>query len=318
MWFCSLHADDVNHSVAVASHVFSAAASLGCRGVRTDISWKDLEPSPGVHDDERIAFYRNYFATACGAGLAPFAVLSQAPTWAKDLYSSENATAFFAAAEDYAALALQLVAPCAAQPLRVQLWNELNHLPSRWVRSGACELLSALGRGARRANATAQLWVNAMADDPLWHRAVDGWIDCAGGYIDAVGVDHYPGTWTLSSWTDWAPLDRLLDATGATGAWAGRAAGVLETGYSSWSTVVASEAMQASWVNASLPAMRARVRAAGAASRFEVANWYTLLDGVHTGVPPEEAHFGVLRPGTLERKPAFEVLADQLRVSLNS
>ena len=91
-----------------------------------------------------------------------------------------------------------------------------------WLRSGACELLSALGRGARRANATAQLWVNAMADDPLWHRAVDGWIDCAGTHIDAVGVDHYPGTWTLSSWTDWAPLDRLLDATSATGAWAGR------------------------------------------------------------------------------------------------
>ena len=181
--------------------------------------------------------------------------------------------------EDYAAFALQLVAPCAAQPLRVQLWNELNHLPSHWIRSGACELLSALGRGARRANATAQLWVNAMADDPLWHRAVDGWIDCAGGYIDAVGVDHYPGTWTLSSWTDWAPLDRLLDATATS--WAGRAAGVLETGYSSWSSIVASEDMQASWVNASLPAMRERVRAAGAASRFEVANWYTLLDGVH-------------------------------------
>jgi len=255
-----------------------------------------------VHDDERSTFYRSYFATACDAGL----------------YSSSNATAFYDAAETYAAFALQLVAPCAAQPLRVQLWNELNHLPSHWIRSGACELLSALGRGARRVNATAQLWVNAMADDPLWHRAVDGWIDCAGTHIDAVGVDHYPGTWTLSSWTDWAPLDRLLNATAATGAWAGRAAGVLETGYSSWSTVVASEAMQASWVNASLPAMRERVRAAGAASRFEVANWYTLLDGVHTGVPPEEAHFGVLRPGTLERKPAFEVLADQLRVSLNS
>ena len=61
--------------------------------------------------------------------------------------------------------------------LRVQLWNEMNHVQSMWVRDSACELFSALGRGARAtAGIDAQLWVNVMADDPQWQHAVDEWV----------------------------------------------------------------------------------------------------------------------------------------------
>lgn len=311
-WSCSLHADDIAHNVSEATPVLTRAADLGCRALRTDLSWKDLEPARGIHDAGHIAFYRAYFAAACSSGLAPFPVLSQAPQWAKELYSS-NSSAFFAEAENYATQVMQLVSPCGTLPLRVQLWNELNHVPSRWVRRDACALLSALGRGVRHVSTTAQLWVNAMADDPLWKRDVDGWIQdgCAGAYIDGVGIDHYPGTWTLSRWGDWTPLTTLLDATeGGVGAWRNRKAGVLETGFSSWSSVLASEMDQAAWVNVSLPALRAH---AARAASFELANWYELLDGTHTGTVPQEAHFGVMRAGTLERKPAFLPLAQEMK-----
>ena len=96
------------------------------------------------------------------------------------------------------------------------MWNEINHLPSLWVRDSACGLLSTLGRAARAAFppnvTTVQLWVNAMSDDPLWERAVDAWVarDCARAYIDGIGIDHYPGTWTLGAWDQWARLGKLL------------------------------------------------------------------------------------------------------------
>ena len=56
---------------------------------------------------------------------------------------------------------------------------------------------------------------------------------CAGReIIEGVGVDHYPGTWTLGAWDDWSPLSWLLSETEG-GAWDGLSAGVLETGYAS-------------------------------------------------------------------------------------
>lgn len=105
-----------------------------------------------------------------------------------------------------------------------------------------------------------------MADDPLWETAVDRWLDCAGDVIDGIGVDHYPGTWTLGEWTDWRPLELLFELTGRRQ----KRAGVLETGFSSWSPTFASELDQARWVNASLPALFE----ASKGRRLDVVNWY--------------------------------------------
>ena len=46
-----------------------------------------------------------------------------------------------------------------------------------------------------------------------WEAAATAWLapGCAAAVIDGVGIDHYPGTWTIDpSFTAWAPLDRLL------------------------------------------------------------------------------------------------------------
>jgi hypothetical protein len=135
--YCSLHAGDVEYSLAKVSRVFTVALTLGCRGIRTDVYWKDLEPSPGRGDSGKAEFYRRYWEMACDAGLEPFPILSGAPDWAKTLLKNNGSATFLEAAEAYAASAMPLLpTTCrAGGELHVQLWNELNHLPSLWVRS---------------------------------------------------------------------------------------------------------------------------------------------------------------------------------------
>lgn len=320
-WSCSLHVDDVEKNLTTARRALDVAYNLGCRFMRTDLSWRDVEPEQNVHSSLEAQFYRDFFAAVKLAGLAPLVILSGAPDWAKDLHTT-NVSAFLEAVEEYAAYSLPLLgdANASAPSLRVQLWNELNHVPSLWVRSSACGLLSALGRGAARAfpRHQLQLWVNVMADDPLWQNAVDHWVapTCARAYIDGLGIDHYPGTWSIGAWTNWDPLRTLLRRVSSppTDPWSGLRPAVLETGFSSWSHLLASEADQARWVNASLPAMLDVAAAQG--TRLELVNWYTLIDGrpKKKEPVPQEAHFGVVRWSTLEPKPAYAPLAAQMRM----
>ena len=211
MWFCS-STPTTSTTPSSAPPTSSAAASLGCRGVRTD-GVEGPRAFSGVHDDKRIAFYA-LFAAACSFGVSPFQS-SRRHTWAKTSIC-------------------QTQPPSTPPPKLARLRSSSSRRAPRSRCACSCGTSSTTCRRAgfgaarasccsrslghaRRANATAQLWVNAMADDPLWHRAVDGW-RLRRHHIDAVGIDHYPGTWTLSSWTDWAPLDRLLDATATSGA----------------------------------------------------------------------------------------------------
>lgn len=115
-WFCSLHAEDIGFNLTNASRTFAAAHDLGCRGIRTDISWSDLEPNKqGVWDTTKVDFYTKYFAAAQETGLALLPILSHAPNWAKTLYKS-NVTAFLDAAETFAGRALEVLPTCKPVP----------------------------------------------------------------------------------------------------------------------------------------------------------------------------------------------------------
>jgi hypothetical protein len=156
-----------------------------------------------------------------------------------------------------------------------------------------------------------------------WEEVVDEWLSCAGDAIDGIGIDHYPGTWSVLkpfNYNNWSPLSTLLTRVNDNSdgnLWYGKIPAVLETGFSSWSSVVASEKDQARWCNESLQAM------------FDVAydsehvknetyrtlslvNFYQLIDedeGGGSGVtPPEELHFGVVRSDGSKKK-GFGVLA---------
>lgn len=233
-----------------------------------------------------------------------------------------------------------LVAGLDSPPTRWQLFNELNTPAGLGWTADECGILGVPGRVLREVEGSVrgvshgaalqeqqqwQLMVNPNTDVPLfdWRDAVERWLApaCAGDVIDVIGIDHYPGTYNIEKYSDWGPLDQLLSMVGNTSStWFGKAPAILETGFSSWSSVVASEEDQVKWINVSLPMVREKVAAYSAASvgrPFALGNFYELLDG-NAGLNPVEACFGILRKWDYNGsesylpKPSYAALASEL------
>ena len=328
----ALHSGEIHGNLTQAAAAFGLVRELNAGGVRIDLFWEDIQPTQdGGWDGPKVAFYAAFFESAAAKGVELTVILSSAPGWAQRLFKS-NRTAFLAAWEAYAEVAVGIVGAASRAVVAWQLWNEMNHVPSAWINGDAdavCSVLKIAGAAVARAAGGAPRFVNVMADEPnikvlgmqSWEKAATAWLapGCAGAAIDGVGIDHYPGTWTLNpSFTAWAPLDKLLarvnDNSTAGNVWYGKLPAVMETGYSSWAPVVADEQRQLAWVTKSLGVLRAKV-VASRALRFPVRYvcYYQLID-VNTGGVLQENHFGVVHSwnGTFGKKKAFGELAAQL------
>ena len=304
MWFCSLHADDVNHSVAAPP---PSSRRIIARLPRRPLHVEGPRAFSACRRQTRRLLPR-LFRHRVRRGLAPFQSSRRHLRGQKT--SIRQTTAFYAAAElrRVCAAARRAVRRAAAarpaveraQPPAVALDSE------RRVRA------AVLGRGARRANATAQLWVNAMADDRC------------GTVPSTAGLTAPAATSTRSASTTTpargrsrrGPIGRR--SIGCSTRRPPRGLAARRVSSNGILVVVVDRRLggHAGVVGQrSLPAMRECVRAAG---RLEVRGGeFTRCSTACTRRSAGGAHFGVLRQGP-RRKPAFEVLADQLRVSLNS
>ena len=227
IWTVSIHGGQIQHDATRASSAFALAKNLGARGVRSDIFWDDIRPlRNGTWDANKVEFYRQYFREAGKVLGGSIVILSGPPGWAKQLFHT-NRTAFFAEWGAYLQMAVEIVGD--SPVLAWQLWNEMNHVPSAWINTdddAVCKIFKMAGEAVTRSvnssrGVHAPRFVNVMADDPNlpvgllgWKSALDKWLNtthCAGSVIDGIGLDHYPGTWTLNpSLTDWSPLQELL------------------------------------------------------------------------------------------------------------
>ena len=332
----ALHSGEIHGNLTQATAAFGLVRQLNAGGVRIDLFWNDIQPTQdGGWDGPKVAFYAAFFESAAAQGVELTVILSSAPGWAQALYKS-NRTAFLAAWGAYAEKAVAIVGAASRAVVAWQLWNEMNHVPSAYINGDAdavCSVFKIAGAAVARAAGGAggaPRFVNVMADEPnvkvlgmqSWEKAATAWLapGCAGAAIDGVGIDHYPGTWTVDpSFTKWTPLDKLLarvnDDGTAGNVWYGKLPAVMETGYSSWAPVVADEQRQVAWVTKSLSVLRAKVLASRAL-RFPVRYvcYYQLID-VDTGGVLEENHFGIVHSwnnGTFGKKKAFGELAAQL------
>jgi hypothetical protein len=315
-WFVSIHAGEVEYDPAMVEQAFDTALDLGVQGVRTDIFWFDIEPSRDSWDETRFSFYTDYVDEARSRGLDVMAILSGAPDWAKDLYASDP-DAFFVELDEYVREVVGRVGP---QVQRYQLWNEPNHLPDPIATEHDGQLLATIGSIVRELDPGATTYVNVMADIVGWEDHVTGWIEQAGDVIDVIGVDHYPGTWTATLYTDWGPLQTLIDRiNNPEDVWYGKRGAILETGFSSWAALVSDQNRQKVWIEESLPVAREMIRAAQDTGSFgiELVNYYQLIDtntyGEGTGLyeTGPEAHFGVVSD-QFEYKLGFEALKTEV------
>ena len=272
-----MHGGQVQHNATRALDAFALAKDIGARGVRSDIFWDDIRPSRNsTWDADKVEFYTQYFREAGEILGGSIVILSGPPGWAKQLFQN-NRTAFFEEWGAYLHKAIEIVGE--SPVIAWQLWNEMNHVPSAWINTddaAVCKIFNMAGQALKNAKNSTTLhaprFVNVMADDPnlpvaglqAWKDALDQWLDpthCAGSVIDGIGLDHYPGTWTLNpSLTNWTPLRELLERvrvdTGLPN-WRGKVPAIMETGFSTWNKVIAPESKQARFCNESLTAMRA-------------------------------------------------------------
>jgi hypothetical protein len=308
-WFFSIHASEVAYDLDRAALAFEAIKDLGGQGVRTDVFWWDVEPEDGQWNEERMAFYEAYADLARSHGLEPMIIVSGAPGWAVSLYQSDP-EAFWARYESYVDKA---ITPFADWLAHVQIWNEPNHIIDP-IGSEDDHQLFVRGAAIVRARAPGvRTYANVMANLVGWEEAVTDWVVKSGDAIDVIGIDHYPGTWTASSFSDWAPFDILITRINdPADAWYGKLGAVMETGYSSWMAVTADEGRQRDWINESLPVLRSRIAQAHATETYGIvlANYYQLID-VDTDGWGQEAHFGILHTD-LSEKEGYSALRTQL------
>jgi len=323
-WYVTIHAGEVKYDLARTDSVFQKAKDLGAKGVRTDIFWFDIEPTRDVWNTPRLQFYTSYVSKALAWGLDPLMILSGAPQWAKDLYSSDK-PAFWAEYEEYVE---QVVLWMGDRIQNYQMWNEANHSADFVAAGDDWQLFSRAGAKIDALDPTATTYVNVMADLLGWESAVTGWMQSAAKpYIDVIGIDHYPGTWACCSYTDWSPLDTLTRRINTAGdAWYGKKGAILETGYSSWAWLIADEYDQRDWINQSLPVVRTKINTNNSTKPYKIvlAGFYQHIDtctdinnsnNCLTSDPIYgqgiEAHFGILH-SDLTKKVGWSALKSQI------
>ncbi len=308
-WFFSVHAVEVSYDLVSAEAAFDHIVALGGSGVRTDLYWKDLEPSQDQWDASMLGFYDDYVSLAVQKGLEPMVIVSGVPDWAHLLYLADSG-AFWV---EFDAYIQEVVDRVADRVTHYQLWNEPNHVIDPIASEDDHKLFQRAGGIIRAVDPDAVFYANVLTDIAFWEEAVTDWVSQSGDFIDVIGIDHYPGTWSGLDYTDWGPLDTLVERiNNPQDAWYGKLGAVMETGYSSWAALVADEEDQKDWIEQSLPELRSRIEMANALNPFTVdqANFYQLVD-VDTDGVGVEAHFGIVHSDFSE-KAGYQALASAI------
>ena len=173
-----------------------------------------------------------------------------------------------------------------------------NDLPNAVVTAARCIKTQVPG---------AQIVVNFLIDLPGWRSKAERLLAATGTSIDVVGIDHYPGTWTVGSDKSWkAGVQALseinLDLPGSV--WSGRRLAIMETGYASNLSWLRGPGGQERFF---LSLERALPRLQGLRSPPSFVGFYEICDRNSGVLLDPEAQFGILEDDCLTRKPAFAV-----------
>jgi len=177
-----------------------------------------------------------------------------------------------------------------------QLGNEPNHALDLIYWLDGPKYIKALYTGINLSDDGFETAVNFFVDPPhdspgpwLWTDSVISYLNSVGDCIDIVGIDHYPGTWSLEPYDSWYQIDVLFNITDKYG----KKVAVMETGFSTWEPFMHSEQDQRQFINTALPAIREKADSSGKELIF--VGWYELVDEENPSVPlPQEYNFGIL------------------------
>lgn len=236
-----------NFSPSIASKVLAEAAELGCGYTRIDIRWKDLIPDGQNVDEAAWSWYEGYLRAARNwYSLRPLIVLSNAPR-AVQGYSADSRLAAWRRYVN------EVAYRAGHQCMIYQPLNEPNNPVFRIfpTKTTASAIIMA-AKTIKQHNPDAQIAINILAGLWEWQSDLQEIVRESGSAVDIVGLDYYPGTWTLSSKSDAANWNQFTDVIARarktrTSPLYNRLFGIIETGYATNLRCFRSEQQQVSY-----------------------------------------------------------------------
>lgn len=287
--------------MALRSLCFAHQLSVGW--VRSDLRWHYILPDGVRPDPLAIAWYREYLRTASRLGLKTMAVLSSPPERTRSLDSAKKLDAWTRFVEIVIA---ELSPWCDSY----QLMNEPNNPVYRFASpQDSAEALVAGASTIHKASPSAGVAINISMDIWGWRHYLENILERSNGAVNIIGLDHYPGTWTIGQHERWADVIELAEliANAPTGSiWSNRRLAVLETGFST-NAILRDERRQADYFR-QLHELTTKLKTQAGAKGF-VLGIYELCDANSTAGLDPEAHFGLMTTD-LRPKKAFSVAVD--------
>jgi hypothetical protein len=223
------HAEYHAFDPALAQASLSSCLKLGAGWIRTDIRWNRLVPDGFNPDARAIAWYRQFLATSRDYGLKNMVVLSTPPT-AVQKTNAGNRLAAWARFVDL--VVNELGSNCDGY----QLMNEPNSPAYGFFsRSDCAQALKQAQSVIRRSYPNAPIAINIAMDMWGWRNYLDEILRASGSAVNIIGLDHYPGTWTVGwedRWNSIIELTNKISIAADHSIWSNRELAIFETG--SW------------------------------------------------------------------------------------
>ena len=272
------------------------ASELNAGWLRTDIRWSELIPDGKNVNSATLDWYRRFLPRCQEHGFRNLVVVSWPPDAVLRYEVDRRLDAWCRFVE---VVVQELGQYCHAY----QLMNEPNNpvfgfLPSAQTSQAIAQAASTIKSGYP----AAYVCVNICMEIWGWRGYLTDLLSRSGRAIDIIGLDHYPGTWTIGPierWADVFEIYDLIQSAASDSIWFGRILGILETGFST-NAWLREEKAQAEYF-ADLKQVVKRFRRTKDAPLVGI---YELSDWDSTALLDPEAHFGLLRTD-LEPKPGF-------------
>lgn len=293
------HAEYHAFDPALAQTSLSLCLELGAGWIRSDIRWNRVLPDGFNPDARAIAWYRQFLTTARDYGLRNMVVLSTPPTAVQKTEPGNRLDAWV----QFVNLVVNELGPSCDG---YQLMNEPNNPAYSFLSRYDCAQAVKQAQSIIRSYyPKAPIAINITMDIWGWRNYLEDILRASDSAINIIGLDHYPGTWTVG-WKDrWSSIIELANKISTATdrcIWSNKELAIFETGYCT-NAPLRKETEQAAYFQ-NLRGAVERLTERGILSLLGV---YELCDADSAAGLNPEAHFGLMT-SDLRPKSAFNTV----------
>jgi len=308
-WTIQLHPESINYDINNIDTYLNYIIDLKLTSVKIDFNWKDIEPTQGIFDITKKNFFKNFLIKAKNKNLKTVVILAGLPEWASNLYKNDYQN-FLINWKKY----VQIVINDLGFSEFYQIGNEPNNMipgvnqlygPNSW------EVIKEAGLIIKNLSPLSKRIVNIDASWPpiiktnLWENFANELCIKSKQAIDIMAVDFYPGVWTLTTYNDYDPLNKMISKIkNVNDPCYGLKTGLMETGFTTvnFPGLFWTELGQWTFYNSALPKLK---QISQDNMEVEILGLYELIDDGAPNPPVHELnadlisnaelYFGLLR-----------------------